>query len=309
MNQEHVNTVRLLLAAAPAIFESSRFAMKGGTALNLFVQDLPRLSVDIDVAFTDYTLDRVSALKAISDDLSAAKLRVEKLGYSATVARQATGEEWKMFVEAGSASVKVEVNVVFRGTVFPIERRSLVKSAQDTFTTSISVPSLQAPELYGSKLVAAMDRQHPRDFFDVQTMLAQFGLDTTFVDCFVAYLAGHGRPVHEVLFPTTRRIEQPYRNQFVGLTRDEVTLESLLRTQTEIQSKLPAALTQAHRDFLLSLVKLEPAWELMPFEHLRDLPALRWKLQNLTRLKANNRAQFHGQFAALSERFEELRRA
>jgi len=139
-------------------------------------------------------------------------------------------------------------------------------------------------------------------------MLAQFGLDTTFVDCFVAYLAGHGRPVHEVLFPTTRRIEQPYRNQFVGLTRDEVTLESLMRTQTEIQSKLPAALTQAHRDFLLSLVKLEPAWELMPFEHLRDLPALRWKVQNLTRLKANNRAQFHGQFAALSERFEELRR-
>lgn len=309
MNPDYVNTVRLLVGAAPAVFESSRFAMKGGTALNLFVHDLPRLSVDIDVVFTDYTLDRASALKAISNDLSAAKLRLERLGYSATIARQATGEEWKMFIQAGSASVKVEVNVVFRGTVLPIERRSMVRSAQDTFTANITVPVLQTPELYGSKLVAAMDRQHPRDLFDVQTMLEQSGLATSCVDCFVAYLAGHRRPIHEVLFPSRGRIEEAYRNQFVGLTRIEVSLESLLRTQTDIQSKLPAALTQAHRDFLLSLVRLEPAWELMPFEHLRDLPALRWKLQNLTALKANNRAQFNSQFAALSERFEELRSA
>jgi hypothetical protein len=90
------------------------------------------------------------------------------------------------------------------------------------------------------------------------------------------------------------------------MTRKEVVLESLLQTQAEIQTKLPNALTQAHRDFLLSLVKLEPAWELMPFKNLRHLPALRWKLQNLTKLRATNRARFSSQFVALSEKFENL---
>jgi len=58
MNQDYIDTVRLLLDVAPAVFQSPRFAMKGGTALNLFVQEMPRLSVDIDVVFTDHTLDR-----------------------------------------------------------------------------------------------------------------------------------------------------------------------------------------------------------------------------------------------------------
>jgi Nucleotidyl transferase AbiEii toxin, Type IV TA system len=48
MTPSYIDTVRLLLAIAPAVFASGRFAMKGGTALNLFVQDMPRLSVDID---------------------------------------------------------------------------------------------------------------------------------------------------------------------------------------------------------------------------------------------------------------------
>jgi predicted nucleotidyltransferase component of viral defense system len=68
MNQDYVDTVRLLLAVAPEVFRPPRFALKGGTALNLFVQDMPRLSVDIDV-FTDHTLDRETALKAIAEQL------------------------------------------------------------------------------------------------------------------------------------------------------------------------------------------------------------------------------------------------
>jgi hypothetical protein len=45
MNQVYVSTVRLLLEIAPLLFDSKLFALKGGTVLNLFVQDLPRLSV------------------------------------------------------------------------------------------------------------------------------------------------------------------------------------------------------------------------------------------------------------------------
>jgi predicted nucleotidyltransferase component of viral defense system len=48
MKPSYIQTVNLLLDIAPEVFRSHRFAMKGGTALNLFVQDLPRLSVDVD---------------------------------------------------------------------------------------------------------------------------------------------------------------------------------------------------------------------------------------------------------------------
>ena len=103
------------------------------------------------------------------------------------------------------AQVKVEVNFVFRGTVLPVQTQPLLASAQALFTTAVDLPVLASAELYGSKLVAAMDRQHPRDVFDVMHMLAQFGWRGDFVDCFVAYLAGHNRPVHEVLFAPLKK--------------------------------------------------------------------------------------------------------
>ena len=47
---------------------------------------------------------------------------------------------------------------------------------------------LATEELYGSKLVAAMDRQHPRDLFDAWQMFASGGLSDATVECFVTYL-------------------------------------------------------------------------------------------------------------------------
>lgn len=51
IDQAYIDTVRLLLRVVPDIFRNEIFAMKGGTAINLFVQDMPRLSVDIDVVY------------------------------------------------------------------------------------------------------------------------------------------------------------------------------------------------------------------------------------------------------------------
>jgi predicted nucleotidyltransferase component of viral defense system len=125
MNQAYTSTVQLLLAIAPAIFESPLFAMKGGTALNLFVQDLPRLSVDIDVVFLRYDLTRDEALKAIKEELAVAKTRIERMGFKAEVRQNNVGDEAKMFVTDGTSEVKVEVNFVFRGTVLPPVSTSL----------------------------------------------------------------------------------------------------------------------------------------------------------------------------------------
>lgn len=306
MNEQYINTVRLLLAIAPAVFQSPRFAMKGGTALNLFIQDLPRLSVDIDVVFVDHTLNRNEALDAIASDLAMAKSVIGDMGYRARLPTTNAGDDVKLLAEVDGARVKVEVNFVFRGTLLPVVRTRLTETAQDLFTTDLEVPMLDRSELYGSKLVAAMDRQHPRDMFDVMKMLELFGWQPPFVDCFVAYLAGHNRPVHEVLFPRKLSLEPTFTNEFAGMTREPIQLAELERTQERLIEELPRALTSAHREFLLSLVRVEPQWELMPFKHIAELPAMQWKLLNLKKLRSRNPARFEQQYEALARRLEVL---
>lgn len=306
MNQDYVDTVRLLLAVAPAVFRPPRFALKGGTALNLFVQDMPRLSVDIDVVFTDHTLDREAALKAIAADLKSIKSAISAMGHRADLPTTKGGDEVKLIIDGNGVRVKVEVNFVFRGSVLPVVQRPLISTAQDVFTTDITLPVLDTAELYGSKLVAAMDRQHPRDMFDVSKMIERFGWQPSFVDCFVAYLAGHNRPVHEVLFPRKLPLEPAFTNEFAGMTRDGVALDLLEETQERLIAQLPRALSTSHREFLLSLVRAEPAWELMPFNHLQHLPALQWKLLNLRKLKSRDATRFLAQHDELVAKFKSL---
>ncbi len=287
MNDEYARTVQLLLAVAPSVFETAAFAMKGGTALNLFVQDMPRLSVDIDVVFLPHEMNRDEALQAIGKELAAAKVRLEKLGLEATLRKTKDGNEAKMFVTDGSVEVKVEVNFVFRGTVLPPVLAELTAAAQEKFSANIEVPVLATPELYGSKLVAALDRQHPRDLFDVQLMFSSFGLPEQFLDCFVVYLAGHDRPVHEVLFPNEQDIDVIFEAEFNGMTNIPVTLDELKATRRRLFAELPKALSDRQRGFLLSLVQAKPDWSLLPYGHIKDLPAIRWKLMNLTKLQKN----------------------
>jgi predicted nucleotidyltransferase component of viral defense system len=311
MTDDYIATVRLLLDIAPAVFRSGLFAMKGGTALNLFVQDMPRLSVDIDVVFVDHALDRESALAAIGAELRDIRRALLHRGPDARLPGNAKGDEVRLNIRSADVQVKVEVNFVFRGTMLRVRHEPLTPSAQDLFTTEVTLPILATTGLYGSKLVAAMDRQHPRDIFDVLYMLQRFEWMPEVVDCFVAYLAGHNRPVHEVLFGPAKPLEPAFTNEFVGMTRDDVSLETLAATQTRLRrgrappraGRPPAPPPARHRDFLLSLVRGEPAWHLMPFDQLQALPAVRWKLQNLDTLRKRDAARFGEQEILLAQGF------
>ncbi len=300
MNEAYVRTVRLLLDIAPAVFVNPVFAMKGGTALNLFLQDMPRLSVDIDVVFTRHDMPREAAIQAIGEELMAIRERVTHMGYSVVAPKTAEGHEAKLFIRADDAEVKVEVNYVFRGTVQPIVARKLVPAAQERFTASIELPVLSSAELYGSKLVAALDRQHPRDLFDVKLMLETgYGWDEETLDCFVVYLAGHNRPIHEVLFPSRKPLAAIFESEFDGMTVSRVEVSELEGVRERMVHELPRALLPRHHDFLLSMVRAAPDWSLLPYPHLEHLPALQWKLLNLAKLRKSGRrfAQQHEELA------------
>lgn len=305
MNPTYVQTVNLLLDIAPTVFQTPRFAMKGGTALNLFVQDLPRLSVDIDVVFINHLADRDTALEEIAQEIQRIEGATAEMGYETRTRKVHGGDEVKLDIFSAEAEVKVEVNFVFRGTVLPVQTRSLSEKTQALFSKNIQIPVLSPSELYGSKLVAAMDRQHPRDLFDVVKMYESHGLTQEILDCFVVYLAGHNRPVHEVLFSKPHPMEETFKNEFVGMTSEPINLNALLNTQQQLMAELPQSLTQNHRNFLLSLVQAKPDWSLLPFNHLQDMPAIKWKLQNLNNLKSKNPTKFRFQHEALDQRFKQ----
>lgn len=73
MNRIYLETARLLTQIAPLVFADETFALKGGTAINLFARDMPRLSVDLDLVFPDYTVPRDPALARIGEALRQAE--------------------------------------------------------------------------------------------------------------------------------------------------------------------------------------------------------------------------------------------
>lgn len=295
MNRAYLEAVRLLLKVAPYIFELDAFALKGGTAINLFLKDLPRLSADLDLVFRDHRLGRLEALSVIRKAFSALRERLSKIGLICEQGRSREGDEVKLFMTEGQTRIKIEVNYVFRGTVFPVEEKRLTPVAEKLFFTEITAPVLSTDELYGSKLVAAMDRQHPRDFFDVSCLYKTGGLTSRMIECFVCYLAGHNRPIHEVLFPNPSQLKTAFLNEFQGMTREIVGLETLECARQRLFPELPSALSADQSNFLLSLAKAEPKWDLMQCDYLRELPAIQWRLQNLEKLKRTNRLKFEQQ--------------
>ncbi len=299
MDKTYADTVRLLLAVAPDVFANDIFAMKGGTAINLFLQDMPRLSVDIDVVYLPWQTPRDEALRAINQELAAIAQRVEPLGVQTHLIRAKDLGDTKLIVENDTSQVKVEVNVVFRGTVLPAERRPLSARTSDLFGVEFDVPMLASDELYASKLVAALDRQHPRDLFDVWQLYESGGISDGMIECFVIYLAGHNRPPHEVLFGNDKDIAGEYERAFAGLTEVACSLETLLDARARLRHELPRSLSPAHKRFLSGLVRAQPDWSLVQCRHAAQLPALRWKLSNLETFRKRRPEDFAAQADAL----------
>lgn len=306
LTQKYVAAVQLLLDVAPELFRSEHFVLKGGTAINLFVRDLPRLSVDLDLVWCDHQSPRDKALKEIRQALDEIGTLIGKRGIRFRLGGT-KGEETKVFFEQDGVQVKVEVNHVFRGTLLKPESMSLVDAAKDLFFFELELPVLAKDELYASKLVAALDRQHPRDIYDVHLLLEAEGISPAMLDCFVAYLAGHNRPLHEVVFAPVKNLETAFQNEFQGMTREPISLQTLEATQTALLEEFPARLNPEHREFLHGLAAGDPDWELLPFPFLQNLPAVRWKLENLRKLKKLNLTKFNFQRAELERKFRQAR--
>lgn len=284
--------VRLLVRSLPHVAAERCFALKGGTAINLFVRELPRLSVDIDLAYLPVA-DRDTSLAGIGAALERIRERLRTALPGVQVqATPPAGERHlnKMVVRHDGAQIKIEVTPALRGTVFAAEQRDVVAAVEAEFGYA-RMQLVSFADLYAGKLVAALDRQHPRDLFDVRLLLESEGLTRPLVQAFLVYLVSHGRPMSELLQPARKALEPDFVRDFSGMTREPVAIEALAATRERLIGEIAQSLTTDDRAFLLSVKRLAPQWELLGIPGVENLPAVRWKLENLARMTAEKRAQ------------------
>jgi predicted nucleotidyltransferase component of viral defense system len=279
----------LMLKSIPHVAAETCFALKGGTAINLFVLDMPRLSVDLDLTYLPGDDPREIALKKMSDALGRIAGAINK-AIAGTRAQETRAQNpdrvTRLTATVGPTRIKIEPNEVSRGSVYPAEERELTRRAEDLFELSVTAQTLSLADLYGGKLCAALDRQHPRDLFDVKLLLENEGITEEIRKAFVVHLASHDRPMHELLDPKLKNIRRIYDNEFTGMTVDPVSYEDLNAARDTLIETLKKELTSGEREFLVSLKAGQPKWNSIGIEGIEKLPAVQWKLTNVRKLSA-----------------------
>jgi predicted nucleotidyltransferase component of viral defense system len=301
LDPRYAAQVRLLVQVIPYVAAQRCFALKGGTAINLFVRDLPRLSVDIDLAYLPSS-DRQQALVDVRQALERIADAIGR-GLPRTLAtvQGNRDDELRILVRNAQAQIKIEVSPVLRGTVHPPATQDVVPRVEDEFGfASMAVVSL--PDLYGGKICAALDRQHPRDLFDVMLMLREEGLTREIFDGFLVYLISHGRPMAELLAPRWKPLASAFEAEFAGMTREQVTLGQLEATREALLTAIRQQFDEQDAAFLISVKQGEPDWATLNVSGIDQLPAVQWKLHNIRQISAAKRMEAVAKLEAVVER-------
>jgi hypothetical protein len=139
-------------------------------------------------------------------------------------------------------------------------------------------------DLYAGKIVAAFDRQHPRDLFDVRGLLANEGVSDALRRAFLVYVISHNRPMAEILAPTRKPLGEEFARGFAGMTREPVALAELETAREAIIVAMVAAMPEDHWRFLASFKRGEADWTLLGIPEAQRLAAVMWKQRNLAKL-------------------------
>ncbi|HMN25827.1 MAG TPA: nucleotidyl transferase AbiEii/AbiGii toxin family protein [Ignavibacteriaceae bacterium] len=289
-NERYLKQAELLLRVLPHIAREEVFALKGGTAINFFWRDFPRLSVDIDLTYLPIQ-ERELSLVDISDRLASIQVRLERIFPQIKITQKLNDKKiYGLILNLDGATVKVEPNTTIRGTVFPVVSKKLCTKAEEKFELSIAVNTLSLEDLYGGKICAALDRQHPRDLFDVKLLTESEGITVGIVKAFVFYLISHDRPIVELLNPGLKDMSQSFENEFAGMTTDEVKLEELISVRGDLISKIKTSLSDEQKKFILSFKNKRPEWKLSGIDGIENYPSVKWKLMNLEKMEEKKHA-------------------
>lgn len=301
MDRAYLRQAELVVRCIPGIAAEPCFAIKGGTAINLFELNLPRLSVDIDLTFLPVT-DRATAIAEINVALQRIEKRLEARGIA--VRTRGTDVSRKIACFANGAEIKIEPNFILRGAVYPVRMLELSPKMSEIVRVSAEMQVLSFKELYGGKVCAALDRQHPRDLFDMAQFYKSHSLGEV-KEGFLVLALGHNRPLHELLGPMIQEQREIFGQQFSGMSDEPFSYDAHRTTLERLTADVKDLFDDGDKQRLLDFVSLsgeENAWGI---PHFDELPAIRWKRRNLESLRKSDPVKFTAQREALERLFEE----
>ena len=286
MNRMYRQQVELLLRIIPTLEEVDSFAIHGGTAINLYILDLPRYSVDIDVTYTPIK-PRDESFADIHKNLSIIKEKVKTVVPDIVI----TEKPNKIYCTRKGVMVKIEVSGTKRGLIDAASVRPLCNAAQNEFETANKARIVSLSQLYGGKITAALDRQHPRDLFDVKLM---FDFITNFDQVkrgFLYGLLGGDRPIIESLQPNRVDHQETLVKQFAGMTKIPFSYNDYEETREKLIDFINSNLSLQDKEFLIAFEAGEELSRYTEYQEYLRFPSVRWKMQNIGKLKKINPAK------------------
>jgi hypothetical protein len=283
MNKLYRQQVDLLLKIIPTLSGIESFAIHGGTAINLYVLDLPRYSVDIDVTYTPIK-PREESFAEIHKNLSVLKEKIKAIIPNVIISEKPN----KIYCSQKGVMVKIEVSGTKRGLVEPYEIRTLCEKAQHEFETTNKAKIVSLSQLYGGKITAALDRQHPRDLFDVKLMFDLVSDFSQVKNGFLYCLLGGDRPFVESLSPNRIDQQETMIKQFSGMTDIPFSYSDYEETREKLIDFIRSNLTQQDKDFLIAFEAGNNLLQFADYQEYLQFPSVQWKLQNIQKLKDSN---------------------
>jgi len=287
----------LIVKILPSINSVPEFAVKGGTGINYFSLDLPRVSIDIDLAFIPI-MPRKESIESIGQGLVTLGKSIRDSIPNAKVNYRKTkdGHLSKLDVVHKGVSVIIEPNFVKRGTVYEPVKRGLSEGAKSALGISdnFKVKLLSNAELFAGKITAALDRQAPRDLYDIKNLMDKEGLTTETRKAFIVYLISNPRPMHELLnanIPDKKLIEKSYNDNLKPMMRKVVSISELMNMRSDFITTLNNSFLRTEKDFLLSFKSGKPRYELLGVENAKELPAVQWKQMNIKKMSEAKHAK------------------
>lgn len=294
--------VLFLLSILPEIEKESCFAMYGGTAINLFLLDMPRLSIDIDLLYLPIE-DREVTLQNITAALNRVKnkmlLKVPSLLVRGPLD---TPLESKLFFRLqDGVQVKVEVNTTMRGSLGDPSLKPICQAAQITFGEYSEMLIVPTGQLYGGKCCAALERQHPRDIFDIKYMMQTEGLSSEIKRGLLLCLLCSDRPTHETISPNHLDQRKIIDSHFNGMTDEIFDYSEFERVRADFFHLILGCFSANEKEFLMSFNSGKPDWQKFGFLDFEKFPSIQWKLLNINKLKNNNPNKYNNQLNALEK--------
>ena len=183
----------------------------------------------------------------------------------------------------------MEVNQINRGLIDQPCTKILCPRAEEEFNRFCEIKTVSAGQLWGGKINAALERQHPRDIFDVKKMLQEIGFSEDIKKGFLFFLLCGKRPIDEILKPNLINQKVVFESQLSGMIDEAFSYAEFEEIRANLVSLVNQSLTDYEKEFLLAFVEGNPDWK--DFDYSK-YPAIKWKQLNIKRLKQINQMKF-----------------